>query len=751
MKRLVSLFVIVSLLINALYMTSLAGDYQDSLYLQYGGSIYKYNSRLVSIVINGSEVKTGDMPAVIIDDRTLVPVREVFESQSVGATVDWNGAKQEVYVTYADKFIVLKIDDSTAYVNGEAQELDVPPMLIQDMSKDYSKTMIPLRFVSESLDFHVGWDSETFTALLTGEGVVASTEPTNPGSSEEQNVEDINGEGEKLDGLSDASANKPLPTALKNNPVHWSATAEQLQEIDDSYVDTEIVNENNPETKIIDVDYDDSGLYKRFIIESEDPMSSVNYFIWDDKFIIDITNSVCELPAEIAYDDNPIATGVRSSQYSIEPNATRIVLDLKDANNKFMLSFEDDREDLVVTVMDNSIHDIYLGQNELGDYIKVTGVSAPDAKMFRLSNPDRIVIDFPNTVTVLGFNEAEAEGQYVEKIRTAQFDPTTTRVVVETDGQADYEITKAENGETVIQFTEPGYQNIEYDNTEKPTISLDQEEVDISIEGIIYDHDYMNRTNTITLSENYGALFGDGSLKVNDGIIETIDVTESDDGHTKIVIKSTTIYEFRVEEVENKIEIKAYKPKELYDKIIVVDPGHGGKDPGAMANGLVERELNLTITHYLKELYDEDGSMKIYYTRLEDVYPTLQERCDVANEIEADFFLSVHNNAFNPSHTGTETLYFPTSDRSKLTSLTLGEIFQTEMVDMTGNYDRGLKDRENLFVLRHTAMPAIIMEIGFLTNSSDAAKLKEERYLRTTAEALYNASVEVFETYPTGR
>lgn len=402
--------------------------------------------------------------------------------------------------------------------------------------------------------------------------------------------------------------------------------------------------------------------------------------------------------------------------------------------------------------MDNSIHDIYLGQNEIGDYLKVTGVAAPDVKMFRLSNPDRIVIDFPNTKTVLGFNEDVAQGQYVEKIRTAQFDPTTTRVVVETDGQADYEITKASNGETVIQFMEPGYENIQYENIDNPTISLEEDDGEISIEGIVYNNDYINRTYSITLSENYGALFGDGSLKVNDGIIETIDVTETAEGLTKIVIKSTTVYEYRVEELEDKVQIKAYKPKELYDKIIVVDPGHGGKDPGAMANSLVEKkDLNLTISMYLKDLLDENGSIQVYYTRQSDVYPTLQERCDLANEIEADFFLSVHNNAFNPSETGTETLYYPSDASGVLTSPELAKIFHENMIDLTGNYNRGIKQRENLFVLRHTAMPAIIMEVAFLTNGNDASKLKEDKYLHTVAEALYNATLGTFSSYPSRR
>ena len=73
------------------------------------------------------------------------------------------------------------------------------------------------------------------------------------------------------------------------------------------------------------------------------------------------------------------------------------------------------------------------------------------------------------------------------------------------------------------------------------------------------------------------------------------------------------------------------------------------------------------------------------------------------------------------------------------------------MVATLGSHDRGIKQRENLFVLRHTAMPAIIAEIGFLTNTDDALKLKQDAYKRQVAKALYQAKMKVFEEYPTRR
>ncbi len=116
-------------------------------YIQYDNVIHRYKGPFVKLIIDGEEIKTGDMPAIIITEeiegknyaRTLVPVREVCESTQLGAVVEWNEIKQEIYISYEDKFIVLKIDDKKASVNNEEVMLDVPAKIIQNVSKKYGK------------------------------------------------------------------------------------------------------------------------------------------------------------------------------------------------------------------------------------------------------------------------------------------------------------------------------------------------------------------------------------------------------------------------------------------------------------------------------------------------------------------------------------------------------------------------------------------------------------------------------------
>lgn len=742
MKRvLVSLFIMFIIVIG-FSSYSYAGDYVDGFYIEYDNQIYKYKSRIVTIIIDGIEVKQEDMPAIILDDRTLVPVREVFESEAIGASVEWNGEKQEVYIVYKDKFIVLGINNKTAYVNGEPIELDVPAKIIRDVSKQYGKTMIPIRFVSEQMGYEVGWEYTSSKAILSSAEYLGSTN--------DNEIIDKENNDDKLDYIDSDKAAKELPTALANNPITWTVDAQTISELKAGNVDTQIIKVKNPVTTVSSINYEE-GVTNKFVINASSPITYASETIWDGKYIVDIENAIWDLNSTQTFSDNPIVSSIRSSQYSENPMVTRLVFDLKNSGCNLSLSLSQDRKQLIVTATTNSIYSIKLGQNNIGDYISISGVIAPNVEAFRLSNPNRIVFDLPNTESVLSTKSGQAEGQYVTEIRSAQFNDTTTRIVIETNGQADYKITNVDESVTMIQLIEPTYNNIKYENYKNPSIILEEATASFDFNKITYTDNYLEKEYIITLPGDFSSLFGSGELKINDSVIESINIGKDSKGNTRLLIKAKSIYEYRLTQDGENIVLKGYKPRELYSRIIVVDAGHGGKDPGANANGVYEKTLNLNIVKYLKTYLDTNGSIKVYYTRLDDSYPSLGDRSELANDVQADFFLSVHNNAYHSKHNGTETLYFPSRVDNALDSYELAEVFQDKLIKALGLNDRGLKSRDDLYVLKHTLMPAIIVEIGFLTNTEDVAKLKQASFQQKAGKALYDGIVRIFELYPTGR
>src|SRR5699024_3642993 len=144
-----------------------------------------------------------------------------------------------------------------------------------------------------------------------------------------------------------------------------------------------------------------------------------------------------------------------------------------------------------------------------------------------------------------------------------------------------------------------------------------------------------------------------------------------EDGKTRINLKANTIKGYQIKEVNGILYVKVGTPKEIYDKIVVLDAGHGGTDPGAAGDGIYEKDCTLNILKAAKKYYDKDGTIKVYYTRTTNTQSSitsgssglntstsLRARTDLANTVNADLFISVHiNSASNTSARGTEVYY----------------------------------------------------------------------------------------------
>ncbi|WP_245867897.1 N-acetylmuramoyl-L-alanine amidase [Sporomusa silvacetica] len=184
----------------------------------------------------------------------------------------------------------------------------------------------------------------------------------------------------------------------------------------------------------------------------------------------------------------------------------------------------------------------------------------------------------------------------------------------------------------------------------------------------------------------------------------------------------------------------------LRGKVVVVDPGHGGSNPGAVANSTRETDNNLAVSLKLRDKLTKAGA-KVIMTRESDrtVAPEgsslgqeLAARVDIAEANNADIFVSVHSNSNpDPSLYGTMTFY-PSGKSSKLAL----EV-QNSIIKETGAVDKGTSSA-TFYVLRNTSMPSILVEMGFVTNASEARKLQEDNYRNKIAQGIFNGVVKYF-------
>jgi N-acetylmuramoyl-L-alanine amidase len=176
-------------------------------------------------------------------------------------------------------------------------------------------------------------------------------------------------------------------------------------------------------------------------------------------------------------------------------------------------------------------------------------------------------------------------------------------------------------------------------------------------------------------------------------------------------------------------------PIPSYPYLVVVDPGHGGRDPGAIGvGGVKEKDITFAIAEmvYIKSL--SQSRFRVILTRRDDRFISTTDRILWANEIQGDIYVSIHANAFSDAYvSGVETLMDETQ-KGDQESYLLGELLQEQLVTQTGGVDRGLKWR-SLYIGR-AKMPAVLVETGFLTNPCEAQLLQNISYQSKIADAI---------------
>lgn len=171
-------------------------------------------------------------------------------------------------------------------------------------------------------------------------------------------------------------------------------------------------------------------------------------------------------------------------------------------------------------------------------------------------------------------------------------------------------------------------------------------------------------------------------------------------------------------------------------KIVCIDAGHGGKDPGAESGGVQEKDIALTAALKVGALLKD---CEVIYTRTEDVYVGLSERALIANQAKADLFVSVHCNSVDDESAHGMEVYHHTH-ASEAAKRAAREIYD-KLLPASGLRGRGIKAKD-LAVLRETKMPAVLVELAFISNEFDRAKLTDSAWQDDAAKAIANGIAE---------
>ncbi len=277
----------------------------------------------------------------------------------------------------------------------------------------------------------------------------------------------------------------------------------------------------------------------------------------------------------------------------------------------------------------------------------------------------------------------------------------------------------------------------------------------IDFDKITSTDQYWNNRFIINIPGNHKKYYNEYKPIINNTDVKKISVSYSAK-QTKLTVYTKKLLGYKLISDNGFFTVKIGNPKSIYSHIILLDPGHGGKDSGACANGLKEKNLNLEIIYKRLEKYfnSSSSSIKAYWTRNDDTFVNLYERPKLTKKYEADLFISLHmNSASNKAANGTEVYYSNKNNKAGfagLTSKKFAGIMLDELTSALKSKNRGVR-QAGFVVNKYNTVPSILIELGFVTGSSDHKKLKKSQYREKAAKAIYNGVNNVFDNYSTGR
>lgn len=316
--------------------------------------------------------------------------------------------------------------------------------------------------------------------------------------------------------------------------------------------------------------------------------------------------------------------------------------------------------------------------------IVVDGTKETEYKVSVISNPQRIIIDIQNAWVSPNVKKAtNIDSRFVKAVRIAQHDSSTVRVVVESSmGKNNYKVFALKGGTTAYR--------------------------------VVMD---------------FGKVGGNTSTSTN---------TNTNKGETVETPPSGTTSSGTSTE-------PAFTPG-LKGKIIALDAGHGGSDTGAIGpTGVTEKGVTLRVAKALQKLLQAEGAT-VLMTRTTDteVSPKkanasdveeLQARCDVGNDGNADIFVSMHMDSFtNSTPSGTTGYYYTKGSKA---GQRLAQYLSEGVVTALGTGNRGTKSC-NFYVVKHTDMPATLVEMAFISNDREEKLMNSEAGINRAAEGLLN-------------
>lgn len=701
-----------------------------------------------NIYYHGEEI-TENLNPEVIDDTYLVDARSL--ANQLGLELEWVESLKSLNLSRHETELKMMIDHPYIQTGSSTQRIEVGARLIDETSyiplNDVVRAFGYLTSNEDNGDFYIFqpqtqiheayWSEDERMIFLDMDEITPyRISPTDDPKVMKIEVDKAALSDQFLDNVSNENFNlRVRENELESRLEIVISSLHPIPYRRDGGIEEDgsnLVVTFNP--RLVNIDWRDDDFLE---IEANSAMERPEIFFLEEprRMIIDIPDLMLS-EVDLDIDENQYINDIRLSQFSEDPVVLRVVLELTDdAHLGIDESVADDK--LVFRPTEQTIVSDLAYEPGLISFVTNNKVNP---SIFTLSDPDRLVINMLHTSRSDDFpDKINVDNSTIKELRTSRFDRETVRLVAELyqNSGFDWEVTEREDGSF--------YHSIRLENKLREIYLTEQnnfQNLHIDFTGNV-DYEVRKFSHPHRIAVDIKGLdredLADFELPEPEGMVKEVrkGVLElNGEEIIRVVFELNDFYNYQILSGEPDSEIMVSLAREQIDDTsttIVLDPGHGGFDAGAIGpTGLTEKEVVLAISLKAAELLEDNGH-QVILTRDDDTFVSLQDRVKLANNSDAGLFVSVHSNAAHRNTAkGIETYHAP---NRRSDSYFLANTMQRSMISHLNLYDRGVKS-DNFYVIRNTEMPAVLLEIGFLSNREEERLLRDNSFREKAARSI---------------
>lgn len=704
----------------------------------YSGKSYDVKNKKVIFSIEDIELNTAKLPGVYVGKTLMGPARSLFLSDSMEGSFTLSKSKKSATISFGDNNLILTLGSKNAELNGAQVKLEKAPDFIKLNFSNKDEVYIPMESICELFDIDIETSGNVSTLSLPDD---------------DEAVEDV-GDDENSKPTPEPTpepgneAEQPLQPFVANKlPFSWKSKVNPAT----AFNAVQSLNGKNTSAgssiaDIVNLSGNQADNFDTYTITSTEGFSGIKGNMANNQLTVSLDNVSSN--GSQSYTSNIRTVNYINTTYNAASNSTNISFGLADGVVGYEMLLSKDGKSLNVKIYKNTITEITGSYNKGVYTFTFTGL-APLSVNDNGSSDSNQNLAIPNIIDTIG------SGSYVDNTGSAlslfsYFSNGVAGASLSVNKTSRLTYYTSQSGNTLtITFSQASTPA----NVVGATIALPS---GLDTSEIEDEDNYFSGNFTITLPGDLRSHFNSKPIKYDANKVSNVNISLNDSGDTVLTFYTTKLYAYRLTVSKSQIKVAIDRAKNLYSKVVVIDPGHGGHDDGTTSQNKIYKEKNVVLsigyTYFRNYLNDED--LKVYWTRKDDTYPTLYERAAFPKKVDADIFISVHMNSF-PKATpkGTEVFYSTRNNilqPNGLSSYTMASMFLKNITSTFSTFNRGVKTAAYVVTNMNT-VPAVLLEYGFLSNKDDLAKFSKLENQDKAAEVLYDTIEEIFDNYPTGR